>query len=121
MKNKFTQEIIVSTAFIVLVVLYMNPFDWHMTTTALTFTMAMVVVVFGVFIGLVFDERPRDEREALHVRVASRAGYVAGLIAVVGVIAVQSIQGDVDTWALVVLGVMVLGKSWGAWWAKKRG
>lgn len=107
MKNSNT--IIVAIAFIILLVFLANPFDFWMPNVIEYMTAAAVVVVAVIFSGLVWKEKVRDEREVELRAHAARAGYLAGIYALVFAIAFSVLSGNyVDTWVIVALGVMIL-------------
>ncbi len=110
MKNNFLQEVFVSSALVVLLVFFLNPFDFWMPNTLLMMMVAGLIVVFALFAGFVWRENARDEREALHRLMAGRIAYLAGAGGLVVGIIVQSLQHNLDGWLVVILGVMIFAK-----------
>ncbi|MBI3589281.1 MAG: hypothetical protein HY093_02610 [Candidatus Liptonbacteria bacterium] len=109
-KNKFIQELLISLAFIILLVLVANPFDFWMPST-LTMTAAMLLVAtFGVFAVFVWREKAADEREKLHRLMAGRFAYLLGAAGLTAGIVVQSLSHAIDPWLVISLAFMVLGK-----------
>ena len=110
MKNNFLQEFFVSSALVVLLVFFLNPFDFWMPNILLMMMVAGLIVVFALFAGFVWRENARDEREALHRLMAGRIAYLAGAGGLVVGIIVQSLQHNLDGWLVVILGVMIFAK-----------
>lgn len=110
MKNNLLQEIIISLALIILLVLCLNPFGFWMPNRVLTMINIVLIIVFSVFASFIWRESARDEREVFHRMLAGRIAFLAGAgVLVIGVI-VQSFKHDVDFWLVLTLGVMVFSK-----------
>ena len=110
MKNNFLQEIFVSLALIVLLVLFLNPFGFWMPDALVMMMVLGLVVVFAVFSVFIWKEYARDEREILHRMLAGRIAYLVGTgILVLGII-VQSFRHEIDSWLVFTLGSMILAK-----------
>ena len=120
MKNNFLQEIFVSLVLIVLLVLFLNPFDFWMPNTILIMMVAGLIVVFALFASFIWRESAQDEREALHRFMAGRIAYLAGAGGLVIGIIVQSLQHDLDGWLVGILGVMIFAKISGRIYGKVR-
>ena len=110
MKNNFLQEIFVSGALIVLLVLFLNPFGFWMPNTLLLMMIAGLIVVFALFASFIWRETAQDEREALHRFMAGRIAYLAGAGGLVVAIIIESLQHDLDPWLVGILGIMILAK-----------
>jgi len=109
-KENIKNEIIISISFIILLVLFLNPFGFWMPTNVMYFMVAGLVTVFAIFVSFVWKERTHDEREELHKHMAGRIGYTAGIFTLVLAIAIESITSHPDPWLVLVLGAMVIGK-----------
>ncbi len=109
-QNNFAQEIIVSVVLIVLLVLFINPFDFWMPNALLLTMVCVLVVVFMIFASFIWRENSRDEREGLHKMMASRIAFLAGTAALVIGIIVQSFRQELDFWLVLTLGIMILAK-----------
>lgn len=118
MNHKSINEITVSVAFVVLLVIALNPFGWYMATSTVTLLVALLVIVFGILVGTILGRKPADEREVFHNDVSGRFGYLAGLIALMVIIVIQNIQGNIEPWAFILLGIMVLARMVGTWWSR---
>lgn len=103
--------LIVSLAFLFILLAFANPLSLWMPTELQYLTVAAFVVVAALFAGLFFKEHARDEREeALRAR-AARVGYLVGVGALVVGVSFQALSGaHVDPWLLGALGVMVLAR-----------
>ena len=109
-KNNFLQEIIVSSVLIILLILFLNPFDFWMPTILLMMMVLGLVVVFAIFASFIWRESARDERESLHKMMAGRIAFLAGTAVLVIGIIVQSFKHKLDLWLVLALGAMILAK-----------
>lgn len=110
MKNITPKEIILSLLLVVFGYILLNPFGMFMPDMVHMIVLALVVVLAGLFLGLVVHEKVHDEREALHRDRSGRTGYTLGIIALLVGIILQTFAHALDTWLVVTLIVMVLGK-----------
>lgn len=110
MKNNFLQEIFISSALIVLLLLFLNPFGFWMPNTFLIMMVVGLIVVFALSASFIWRENVKDEREALHRFMASRIAYLTGAGGLVIGIIVQSFQHNLDGWLVFILGVMIFAK-----------
>lgn len=110
MKNSLLQEIFVSLALVVLLVLFLNPFGFWMPNALLMMMVLGLVVVFVIFASFVWKENSRDEREGLHKMMAGRIAFLSGTALLVIGIIVQSFKHELDFWLVFTLGTMILAK-----------
>lgn len=103
-------EIIVSLVFVALLALKLDPLHLLMPNRVQMTILALLVAAGGLYAGVLFRQKARDEREALHLHRASRFAYVTGVALLVLAIAVQSFSGGVDPWLFYILGGMVVVK-----------
>lgn len=113
-------EILVSIAFIVLLALKLDPFDLFMPNKIQMSVLALLVAAAGLYAGILFRQKARDEREALHLYRASRFAYVAGVALLVLAIVVQSFRGGADRWLFYILAGMVIVKLAILVWSRAR-
>ncbi len=99
-----------SVALITLGVLLTDPFDITMNNMTLLLVSGLLLASFGVFAGLLWQEKPADEREAVLVDKAGRLGYLAGLSMLVLALVVQSFDHAVDAWLVVTIAIMIIAK-----------
>ncbi len=118
--NQNIQETIISVVFIVLLFLFLNPFDFWMPGMLLYMMIAGLVVSFALFASFIWKERSRDEREQLHKMMAGRVGYLSGVAVLVLGVVVESITSHVDPWLIAVLGAMIIGKIAGHIYGRRR-
>ena len=111
MKNNFSREIAVTLVLVVLAILLVNPFMLWMPTPVLMGAVAVFAVVFFVFAGIVWREKPGDERDNLHKLAAGRTAFLIGTgILTLGIV-VQSITTHaIDPWLVAALTLMIAGK-----------
>ncbi|KGE72063.1 hypothetical protein DC28_08130 [Spirochaeta lutea] len=103
-------EIILSVLMVVLSVVKLDPFGWSMPTQLQMIILGLLIGAFGLYAGLLYRERPQDEREASHLHRASRLGYMAGVATLVVAIVVQSLNASLDPWVVITLSVMIVAK-----------
>ncbi len=120
MKNNLLQEISVSTVLIVLLILFLNPFDFWMPPVLLMTMVCGLVVVFALSASFIWRENTRDEREGLHKMMAGRIAFLAGTsVLVIGII-VQSFKHELDFWLVLTLGTMILAKIVGLMYSRTK-
>jgi len=76
--NNLRGEIILGGILVVLLVLFLNPFEIWMPDMATMTMVAMLLVAFGVFAAFVVKEKARDEREEIHRMRAGRIAFLSG-------------------------------------------
>jgi len=118
MKNKFLQEVLVSVVLIVLLVLFLNPFELWMPPVLLMIMVCVLVVIFSIFASFIWRENARDEREGLHKMMAGRIAFLAGATSLVIGIIVESFRHELDFWLVFTLGLMILAKSLGLMYSR---
>lgn len=121
MKNKFVlNEMIIAGILIVLVLLFLNPFDLLMPPPIVSMLNIFLIAVFGIFAATIWKEHSRDERESLHRMIAGRFAFLVGSgILVLGIL-VQSITHTVDPWLVYALVGMIIGKIVGLLYGQKK-
>ncbi len=67
----------------------------------------LVVVLLSFYLGFIWREQPKDERENEILSGASRAGYIAGSVVLLVALAIQSFQHHLDSAVPIALVVMV--------------
>ena len=110
MKNSFLQEIVVSVVLIVLLVLFLNPFDFWMPPMLLMTMVLSLVVLFSLFVSFIWRENSKDEREGLHKMMADRIAFLAGTLVLVIAIIVKSLRHEPCAWLVATLVIMILAK-----------
>ncbi len=110
MERKELLELIITIAFLFLVIFTCDPMLSFIPISLQKGLVILLIVVFGFFAGAVWHERSRDEREQHHAQLAGRIGYLAGILVLVVGIAYQVFMTSVDIWLPVALLAMVAGK-----------
>ena len=118
--SKNLGELVVSVVFLVLLAVKLDPFGWTMPDPAQMLVLALVIATFAVYAGVLFRERPEDEREAVHIHRASRVGYLAGVALLVAAITAKSLSQESEPWLFVVLAGMILSKLAARIWMRNR-
>ena len=120
MKNNLLQEIIVSVVLIVLLILFLNPFELWMPPVLLMMMVLGLVVMFALFASFIWRENSRDEREGLHKMMAGRIAFLAGTASLVIGIIIQSFRHELDFWLVFTLGTMILAKIIGLMYSRMK-
>ena len=107
---KNSGEIILSIVCVILLVVLVDPFQWTMPNEIQMIVMALVVAAFGLYSGLLYRQKPVDERDAVHIHKASRMGYIGGIVLLVIAITIQTFMHSLDPWLVGVLVGMVVIK-----------
>jgi len=108
--NNFLKETAIALILIILLVLFLNPFNFLMPPRYLSMLIIFLIAVFGIFSAVIWKEHARDEREQLHRMLAGRYAFLTGSsILVVGII-VQSLEHAIDRWLIFALVGMILVK-----------
>jgi len=113
-------EIILSFVFLVLLGACVDPFHLWMPTPVQMLALSLLIVAGVIYAGLLFRERPRDEREALHVARSSRGGYLVGVVGLVAIVVYRTATGSTDKSAIVVLAAMVIVRLLLLLWNRRR-
>ena len=113
-------EVSISIIFVILAVLFLDPFMLFMPHSFVYLLLAGFVVVFALFAGLLWKERAHDEREQFHAMLAGRVGYLLGTGTLVAGIIHQTIYARLDPWLVAALALMLLGKLGGHIYSKER-
>lgn len=108
--NVIISETGISIILVILLFIFLNPFDLLMPPPFLSMLVIILIAVFGIFAALIWKERARDEREGLHRMLAGRFAFLAGSgILVLGII-VQSLHHSIDPWLIYALVIMIIAK-----------
>lgn len=113
MKNKFVGEIIISLALIGLLVFFINPLDLLMPRMLHPFMIPFLLVLFIIFAGFLWKEKPGDEREHMHKFIASRFAYFAMIATLILGVVLEGFNGEIDPWIVIALCVGLLAKIFG--------
>ncbi|NNM68263.1 MAG: hypothetical protein HKM06_09655 [Spirochaetales bacterium] len=108
MKN--LNEILLAIVVLITLFLKVDPFHWLMPTAAQMFLLCLFSAAVALYAGVIFREKPHDERESHHLAAASRAGYLAGVGALSILLVVQDLLHELDPWLVGVLALMILVK-----------
>jgi hypothetical protein len=108
--SALTNELIVAGLLIVLLVIFINPSGFWMPNSVHMMLLLLFLVTFLAFAALIWKERPKDEREELHVLVAGRLAFLVGAVLLAAGIIAQGLSHNVDPWLVLTLGGMILTK-----------
>lgn len=95
---------------LLILVVFLNPTHLLMPDSLHTLLLLGFIVVFLAFLGVVWKEKARDEREATHIQKSGRMSFFVGTALLVAGILAQAIRHDVDVWLMIALAGTVLTK-----------
>lgn len=109
LKNKFNDIFLGCLLMLLLLVAYdpLSFFELDMITMS---AMGFLVIVVGLFLVLIWREKPEDERVVYHKLYAGRFAYTSGIIILAVGNVVQLITHEVDIWLPITLAIMVISK-----------
>lgn len=117
---KLFSETVVALVLVVILVCFINPFDWWMTDAFHMTLLGLIVAFFAIFAMLLWKENAQDEREQLHRFIAARLAYMTGgIILLLGTV-LQALAHAIDPWLPAALAGMVLAKILGRFYAQTR-
>lgn len=108
--NESAAEIVIAVLLLVSIFCLSDPFRTMMGEMLEMYVTVLLVIFTVLFIGMVWQEKARDEREQTHRLLISRAGFIAGMASVTIAIIVQMLAHELDGWLIIILGSMVLTK-----------
>lgn len=105
------QNLVASGALVLALIFLWNPFDFWMPSEFQLVVAGAVAVIAAVFVGLVYQDEGRDEREIELRGKSARVGYIAGVVVLTLCIVYGLISGQhANLWVLGALGAMVLAR-----------
>jgi len=117
--GKLFNELTIGVVFAALLVLFLDPFMYFMSDSVEYMIIAGFVIAAALFLVFVWRERAHDEREELHLYLASRWAYLIGAAVLsVAVVVEKYSYGSVDPWLVVALGFMVFAKLAGLFYGR---
>jgi len=108
--NQYRSEIVIALVLIFVLALFVSPIGLLMPKSSDMLMLAVFVIVFLVYLGIVWKEYARDEREHAHQQTAGRISFFAGTSVVATGIVVQAFGHNIDPWLVYSLGIMLLTK-----------
>ena len=99
-----------SVALVSLGVLLTDPIGITMNNMTLILVSGLLLASFGTFAGILWQEKPADEREAVMLDRAGKFGYLTGLCVLVVALVVQSFDHSVDAWLVLTIAAMIISK-----------
>ena len=103
-------EIAVSAVLVLLIVTCIDPLEALMPAGWERALIVLLIAVYGLYTGIVFRERAKDERERLHLARAERYGFLVGTGLLVLFIVLDLLSRSVGKSLVFVLGGMALTK-----------
>lgn len=87
-----------------------DPIDLIMPTPIQMTLMAIIALTFIAFAGLIYREKPKDEREAFLLNYSSRSAFLVGSSLLIIAIFTQLYSHSLDNWLVWILSAMILTK-----------
>ena len=109
-EKSFTQELFVSGVLILLLIIVIFHNALLMPKNFENVIVFVLVAAYLFFIGLVWKEKPQDERESLHILSASRFSFLVGLSILLVGVTIQSLNHTIDPWLAATLLFMIIAK-----------
>jgi len=121
MKNSiFLSESLLAIILLVLLLIFLNPFDFLMPPPFLSMLVIVLIAIFGMFVAVIWKEQVGDERETMHRMLAGRFAFLIGsTILVIGII-LQELKHITDPWLIYALVGMLLGKILGLLYGQRK-
>lgn len=118
--SQLFSETVVAGALVIVLVWFINPFDFWMPNMFHMTLLGLSVAFFAIFAMFLWKENAEDEREQLHRFIGARFAYmIAGSLLLIGTI-FQALSHTIDLWLPTTLAAMVLAKIVGRWYASRR-
>lgn len=90
-----------------------------MPTNVQRMMLAAAIITYAVFAGLVYKEKPADEREEYILAKSSRSAFLVGTSILLIAIIIQTLSKELDSWLVAALGGMVATKIFTHYWHTK--
>ena len=120
MIKDFLSEIVIAVVMVLLLFVLINPTNIFMTTAAEMTILVGLVLLFGLFTLFVWREKIQDERDAMLRMMADRIGFLAGSVALMAGIVIESLRHQLSDWLLIALASMIIAKIIGIVYGKIR-
>ena len=112
-------DYIVPSVIVILAALITRPVGF-MPSMDTTIVLVLAAIVLSIYVVLLWNERPKDERDEFHVRNADRLAFAVGAVALLTVIAYETFTvGASDPLLSLILIVMVVTKAVGLFYERR--
>lgn len=108
--NTIWKEIALAFILLILLGVFLNPWDILMPTKAAMMFTAIFLVAFALFAALLWRERAADEREEFHFMRADRAAFIVGAGTLVLALSWEVFTHSISTGVIAALAAMILTK-----------
>ncbi len=109
-KNSTATLLASSVTLIALGLLLTDPFNITMNDMTLVVVSGLLLASFGVFAGLLWNEKANDEREGQIIDRGGRFAYLTGISVLITALVVQSFNHSVDGWLVITIATMIIAK-----------
>lgn len=110
MKKNLAPEIIISGILIILVLIWLDPFQWLMPEPWAMTLIMILLLAYVIYLIFLWREKVADERESYHRLAASRNAWLAGTTVLIIGLTRQSLDHQIDPWIIYALVIMILAK-----------
>lgn len=115
MRNPLTRELLIGSAFVLLVLVLLNPFHLPLPPSLMMACLFISIILLIAFLVLLLQEKTRDEREEYHKMLTARIGFLSGLVVLLGGIITQTLlKMPRDPWLVGALCFMIVIRMVGA-------
>lgn len=118
--KEFAIPLVATCLLVFSLVLLASPVDIGMPGSVQSILIVAFSLLFLGFMLFVWNEVPRDEREAMLMLQADRIAFLVGAGVMALILVVQFINGSADVVLAGVLGLMVVVKVAAALWSRLR-
>lgn len=108
--NYYIKEIGISVGLIVILLVFLNPFNLLMPPPIVNMLLIALLVFFGLFSAVIWKERSGDERDNYHKMIAGHLAFLTGSILLTVAIVIQELNHALDSWLVYILIGMILAK-----------
>ena len=109
-KIRENSELAVSGVLLLLLITCIDPFQSLMPSGWEQTLVVLLIALYGLYAGIVFRERAKDERERFHLALAERAGFLVGTGLLVLFIILDVLSGAPEKALVFVLAGMAFTK-----------
>ncbi len=104
-------EVYVAGIFVVLLVTCVDPLESIMPLFWGRTVVILLIAVYGLYLGVIYREAARDERDRRHLAIAERVGFLVGVGVLVLFLALDAFSVSVEKPLVFALGSMVIAKA----------
>ena len=116
--NKYIYSGIVGAIALFFATIFIRP--WFMPGPWVMVVAAGLIVLSGVFVGLLWWEREGEAKERMWILLPDRAAVLASTGVIIVAILLESALGEADPWLFVALGAAFIARAAGKWYRRAK-